>query len=294
MASRVNREDDLTEAELRALFEDAKPSAPDDLTAAEIRALFEEDEDSSPVERASFQDHLQYLDRTWKRGQHVSLLGQTGSGKTWLLRWLLELWEGAEVLVIDLKADDDAWEDIFHRVKDVPTWFDRSLLELNTRFGGSHERRWWRLIPPEDWHKRRDVVRHALRSAYRRGNIVVVLDETRGITGKPPNLALEEPCHVLWQRGRSRGVTVVAAAQSPVYLPAAFYDESKFLYVGYIADQRRLKRVGEIAADVDEMLRIAASTHEHEFVFAERRRGARPVIVKAPPRLPRPPSSPWL
>ncbi len=128
---------------------------------------------------------------------------------------------------------------------------------------------------------------HALRSAFRRGNIVVVLDETRAIAGKYPNLARDEPAHVLWQQGRSKGVTVIGGAQSPVHLPPAFYDESKYLYVGYIADLRRLRRVGEIAADVDKMIEIAQSTDEFEFVFTERKRGAKPVIVNAPKRLPR-------
>jgi energy-coupling factor transporter ATP-binding protein EcfA2 len=241
-------------------------------------------EEETAVTRVPFEKHFEYLHRTWKRGQHLSILGQTGSGKTHLLRWLLELWRDAEVLVIDLKGDDDAWEgDEFTRLKESPSWWDR----FNAKVSGPRERKWWHLVPPVDRHKRRDIVSQALRSAFRRGNIVVVLDETRAIAGKYPNLALDEPAHVLWQQGRSKDVTVIAGAQSPVFLPSAFYDESRFLYVGFIADQRRLKRVGEIAADVDEMLQVAASTQEHEFVFAERKRNAKPAIVRAPKRLPR-------
>ncbi|HEY1713554.1 MAG TPA: hypothetical protein VGG07_11665, partial [Solirubrobacteraceae bacterium] len=74
---------------------------------------------------------------------------------------------------------------------------------------------------------------------------------------------------------------------SPVYLPSGFYDEARRLYVGYVADARRIKRVQEIGADAEELLNALDASEEFEFAFTERKRNAEVELVKAPKALPK-------
>jgi hypothetical protein len=257
------------------------------LTDEEFLAMFEDgghqDQRSTPsnVARVPWREHFAELHRAWRPGQHLSVLGQNGSGKTHLIRWDLELWADSRVWVIDTKGDDPEWRHGFRTVHDVPSWLDRGWQNAN---GG---RDWWRIVPSGDRAKRRSVVAHVLRSAMRHGNIVLVIDEVRALAGKPPNLHLDEDLHEIWQRGRSRRVTLIAGAQSPVYLPSGFYDEARRLYVGYVADARRIKRVQEIGADAEELLNALEASEDYEFAFTERKRGAAVEIVKAPKALPK-------
>jgi hypothetical protein len=141
-------------------------------------------------------------------------------------------------------------------------------------------------VPQGSQGERRGAVRHALRAAFHAGDWLVCVDETRSVANKSPDLGLDAELHDIWQRGRSKGVTLLAGAQSPVMLPAGFYDESRRLFVGYIADARRLKRVAEIAADADKILDVLRQAKEYEFAFVERKFRQPVTLVRAPATVP--------
>lgn len=220
----------------------------------------------------------------WGPGQHPSVLGQNGSGKSWLIRHLLEACcAQRRVLLFDTKAADDLWKVGFYKETGLPgDW----LAKTRRRFQQRDQRKWIRVVPPMSRAAGRAVVAGWMRWAWRQGSTVIVFDETRTIANKAPGYGLDEAAHQLWQRGRAKYISVVAGAQSPVYLPSAFYDEATAgLFIGRIKDARRLKRVEEIAGNPDELVEVVQRLGKYEFVFVPPD-GDQLMVVKAPATMP--------
>jgi hypothetical protein len=90
-------------------------------------------------------------------------------------------------------------------------------------------------------------VYEALKRVYDEGNWVVFLDEIRDITDpKPPNLGLVSWVDQIYRKGRVKRVSIVAATQAPRWVPASFYDQASFAWIGRLADEQKQKRLLEI------------------------------------------------
>lgn len=230
--------------------------------------------------KVKWEEHVDALDEAWEPGEHASVIAPTGEGKSWIMRHLLELWTQDRVLLIDVKGDDELWtRGDFMTVSEFPTWWQQDRAKRRGR-------QWYRLVlpPPTERQKARQVVHQALNHAYKAGNWVIVIDETRAITDtRPPALALNGHLDAIWLRGRSRRITLIAATQAPRWVPSSFYDQPRRLWIGYVGDGRARDRLDEIGGDTRQLVEEVNHLQEHEFVYATRRQM---YIVKAPPWLP--------
>jgi hypothetical protein len=218
----------------------------------------------------------------WRKDQHLTVVGMNGSGKSWLERWLLEACRPDDrVLLIDLKASDPVLRVGFHTVNGPPSWWGKQVQRMR------NGRKWTRVVPPASRGEARRVVNTYMQLAYRHGSTTVVLDELRGIAGRPPNLGLGEQSHVLWQRGRARHVSVMSGCQSPVYIPRAAIGEQSHLFVGRIADSRRLPLLRDVVGDRgDELIDLVRTIKPRSYVFAYVPDDGPIQMIKAPAGMP--------
>src|SRR5581483_2445295 len=235
------------------------------------------------MSEVAWPDHMDALDQGWEPGQHASVIAPTGEGKSWILRHLLELWTADKVLVVDNKGDDELWRrGDFLTVHSFPTWWQQSQQRRRGR-------EWYHLVTPDPmqpggWQKAREVVAQALRSAYRQGDWVIVLDETRAVTDRRhPGLGLDGYTAAIWLRGRSRRVTLIAATQAPRWVPSSFYDQPRRHWIGFVQDARARKRLEEIGGNTDQLLVTIDQLQEHQFAYVTRRQM---YVVKAPEWMP--------
>jgi hypothetical protein len=220
--------------------------------------------------------------RDWRTGEHLTVLGKTWSGKSWLTRWLLEeRWAKNRAFLIDTKAADPLWRVGFQTVDGVPGWLQNQAQRMRG------DREWLRVVPPAARAEGRRVVGSFMKVAWRRGSSVVVFDEMRSVAGRPPNLGLAEAAHVLWQRGRAKGITVVGGAQSPVYIPRAALEEIAHLFVGHIADSRRLPLLRDVVGDRgDELVELVRGIKARSYEFVYVPPDGPLQLVKAPASMP--------
>ncbi len=224
--------------------------------------------------------------QAWKPGQHVSVLGKTNSGKSWFERWLLEECRPKDrVMLFDLKASDEVLRRSFRTVSEMPGWLGKHLTALQQRREG---RQWLRIVPPSNRGQARRLCGAFMNLAWHKGSTTVVFDEMRAMAGRPPNLSLAEAMHVLWQRGRARGISVVGGAQSPVYIPRAALEEIDHLFVGRIADSRRLPLLRDVVGDRgEELIDLVRDIKAYSFQFVYVPPDGRPLqLVKAPSSMP--------
>jgi hypothetical protein len=213
----------------------------------------------------SWAEHRAYLDEHWEPGQHVSVIAPTGrGGKSFLItRGLLPLWHEARVLYLDVKDSDTTLFRFGHRVRHFPSrlrqdfypsplWF---RLHVPSALGGG---------PSESEQSR--VVYQAMAAAYKQKGWVIVADEVSVLSA---DLNLTKPLRDIWKRGRSQ-VTLIAATQSPRWVPGEMYDQPTYLYLGRLNAEGN-KRLGEIGGTIDyrEIRQILAGVRAHEFLFID-------------------------
>jgi hypothetical protein len=126
--------------------------------------------------------------------------------------------------------------------------------------------------------------RRALDYADRTGSWAVVMDETMFLVR---NLKLDRELENLWFQGRTQGVSVIANAQRPAFVPRLAYSQATYLFVWQTADKDDLDRLRDIAAgiprEVVENNVKGLSWGEHEALFIDTRRRELARVI-APPR----------
>jgi hypothetical protein len=195
----------------------------------------------------SWDEVISRVNKLWQPefAPHHSIFGQNGSGKTHLIvHGLLKLCEGDNVCIFDNKGDDPVINAAgAQRVRTLPSRLRRTLDNDQPRDG------WFQLVVHEDTGRAQDQVGRALDQIYKEGKWIVVLDETRAISDpRSPGLGLQPLLDRLWLRGRSRGISVVAATQAPRWVPTSFYDQCQFAWCSRIRDERAHQRVMEIGS----------------------------------------------
>lgn len=206
----------------------------------------------------------------WRQGEHVTLLGQTGAGKSVLATHLLQRRRFS--VVLGTKPTDDTlkrfkrlgWK---RRVKWPPPNADERVLL------------WPQMRQIGDIVNQRDVLRGALEDIYTQGSWCVYVDELPYVANQ---LGLASTLEMLWLQGRALGVSVVAAAQRPVWIPVAALTQASHLFLWRQTDRRDLKRLGEIAGnhDHDEVAAIVRKLPQHAFLYLSHRGDA--VVSRAP------------
>lgn len=223
--------------------------------------------DVDRVPWATFQSEF-FVD--WQQGEHVSLIGPTGLGKTTLA--LAVLPRRTNTVIFATK----------------PSGRDATLAALTRRGAGYSVARDWPppptsrrvlLWPPnrrmEDVRRQQDVFARTLAAVYRTGGWCVYLDELAYVTN---TLRLEGAMELLWQQGRSLGVSVVASTQRPAHVPLMLYDQATHLFFWRDNDERNLKRLGGIGwLSRKEIVNTVARLGIHEVLYVNARTGAMAV-----------------
>lgn len=225
-----------------------------------------------------------YLNETWlpDSAPHHAVIAQTRAGKTSLIRHgLLPLLPHDRVLVVDGKGGTDpAWDGWGRPVKELP-----GALTLRRHDNGEPRTHWYRLVPPLERAKAREVVGDALTTILRQGRWVVVVDETRFVAdAQEPNLGLRAPYEALLLRGGSAGVMVVSGTQAPRWVPSSFYDQASTAWFGRLRDEVAHKRLLEVGGMHRSLLGQVAAIPRYSWVLNAD--GGDYVVRTKPPKPP--------
>lgn len=227
---------------------------------------YERDDSATAMERGeerppeiSWDDFLAfYFD--WKQGEHVTLIGPTGRGKTTLALAILPQRE--YVMAIATKQRDPVLYQLESRgyqrvtnIRDTPPKeaIPRIVLEAKLPKGA------------ESVKDQRAQVKEALAFVYIQGGWCVYLDEVRYVTDF---LKLGDDVELLWQQGRSAGISVVAAAQRPAWIPLSAFSMATHLFLWRTSDERDLERIGALGAfDSRVIAREVATLGRHSVLY---------------------------
>lgn len=209
------------------------------------------------------------LDGMWAfdNAPHHSIIGLTGSGKSYLAtRGILPLVEHDKVLIIDNKGDDPTLRGIGKPVKQLP---HPTVVKWKMRQRDRKPRDlWYRLVVTDDWTAARIQVKDAIERVWNDQRWVVVLDETRSLTDpREPGLRLRAYCELIWTKGRSRQVPLIAMTQAPSWVPASFYDQPSFVWIGRINDEDKQKRLREIGGLSRAHLPVIQNLKKRQFLL---------------------------
>jgi hypothetical protein len=159
---------------------------------------------------------------------------------------------------------------VLQRLADSPSW--RRVERWKPRPGERRLVLWPPFKKADDQAKQRDVFRDAFRSIFTEGCWTVYVDETRYVH---ESLKLTPYLKLLWQQGRSLGISLVTTTQRPAYMPLEMYDQATHLFLWRDTDRVNLGRLASIAGDVDrDRLRNEVSTLPlHEYLYVNTRTG---------------------
>lgn len=211
-------------------------------------------------------EHLQGF--AWDQGDHVSLIGPTKCGKTTLARAILP--ERRHVMVLACKPRSPSmeayaaeagyrivrrWEDVGHRERE-----DRVILWPRPSR--------WSFDADEFEQLQHAEFRACLRDLYEVGGWTLYVDELSYIS---EYLGLDRELNRLWLQGREIPLTLVAAMQSPAYVPRYAYDQIQHVYLWRNRDMRRIKTLAELSGslDRDTLADGLAALRRHEVLYVD-------------------------
>lgn len=219
----------------------------------------------------------------YRRGEHVTVVGPTGCGKTHLVYQLLERVARPSLPAIVLvKKPRDAviveWGKRLH-YRRVPHWPP----PVN----------WW-----NPWHKppgylvwprtnftvdiqterarKAAIFRKALMDGYRRGNRILYVDDTYGIS---EILDLDDELIELWTELRSMDGSLWTSFQKPSHVPTWAYGQAEHLFLFHDPDKRSRERFAEIGGVDPDLVRDAVMALPRHAALYIRRDGPRMCVL---------------
>lgn len=210
--------------------------------------------------------------RTWRAGEHVTIIGGTGSGKSELARRILPI--RAHSVVLGSKPRDPTLEafeaDGWQRITKWPPDDDvrRALL-------------WPPITARSDLDTLGPMFADALDDIFIEGAWAVYVDELHYATGR---LGLAGHLSDLWEQGRSLAVTLIVATQRPANIPLLAYSQATYIALFRTTDARDLDRLADISGDIDrDVLRdTVRRLPRYAFAWVDTRAG-KVVITRTPP-----------
>lgn len=212
----------------------------------------------------------------WQQGEHITLVGPTGQGKTTLAMELMPLRTYPVVCATKPTGKDDTLLKFRKRdgYKLITEW-PPTTIDTRLMF-------WPKLKVPEDQANQYRQIRLMLRNVFTRGSYAVLLDELRYVT---ETLGLKSEVELLWQQGRSLGVSVVACAQRPSHVPLLAYDQATHLFFWKDNDKRNVQRMGGLGAfDSKTIEGIIPHLERHEALYLNTRDGVMMTTSTGPAR----------
>jgi hypothetical protein len=238
--------------------------------------------ETASIPRLDWEEFLAQFD--WKQGEHIALIGPTGLGKSHLTR---EILDRRDYLVICVtKVRDPIWtkQKGFNVSSVWPTKGPdkRVILWPRPRNGFQQIFSKKKVRIGEDFRARQKrEFRAFLDDVFSRGGYCVCLDELFYITDF---LGLKDEVKLLWQQGRSLGISLVCGTQRPAFVPLELYDQSTHLFFFKDQDERNLKRIGGIGwLNSKSIMSQVASLNIHDVLYINSRTGDM-LVTRAPER----------
>jgi hypothetical protein len=176
------------------------------------------------------------VNRLWIRelSTHHLIIAESGSGKTGLIvKCILPLCTYDRMVFIDVKNDTDPMLSEVGRPIGPG-----DVAQVLAEPSDGPRKSWYRLVvdPVNKRDQARTAVNELLGLALTVGDMVIVTDEARTITGTGDGaLGLVTPYENVLKRGRSHGVSVVSAiADTGNMQPAALRTQRTFTWVGAV------------------------------------------------------------
>lgn len=222
-----------------------------------------------PAELVAWDDFLRGF--RWRQGEHATLLGPTGSGKSTLATAIAP--RRRYVIWFVVKPSDPALRAYLKKAGYVivKRWADLPPIELAERVAF-----WPPIDDVEQIKSQRAEFIRAIRAIYKQRGWCVVIDELEYVSS-PDFLGLAPMVRLLYQHGRSLGVTIVGATQRPAHVPLAAYSQPRHLFFWQASDVADLKRLREIGSRVDPrelQAEIQALDYDaYEFLYLDARTG---------------------
>lgn len=203
----------------------------------------------------------------WKQGEHVSFIGPTGSGKTTLSLNLMNKRKFATIIgtkpkdkVLQKYAQSNGYKVVpeFPEYRTPDGTMDRLLL-------------WPRLKQFKDITRQRQSIGHGLQTMFMQENWTINVDEVSYLINQ---LKLNRELELIWQQGRSIGLSLMAGTQRPAHVPLLIYDQPTHLFFWRDNDEVNLRRIGGIGWLNSKLIRnTVMSLPKHAFLYVNSRTG---------------------
>lgn len=204
-----------------------------------------------------FGSALNYVHRSWRQGEHWSLIGPTGVGKTFFKRYLLRRRDYITSFIT--KNKDDELSKIIR---------EEGFQVQRQTWDGSHANLialWPRERDPDDqMAAQKWYFTDAIKRAIEQGGWTLDFDEVSYMTDF---LGMDRLMRWALQQGRSDRVTVVAATQRPAFIPLAFYSMPSWLVFWNNRDANDLKRIAGLGGVDGKVLRNEVMELEHREIL---------------------------
>lgn len=230
-----------------------------------------------------FKDSLRRGSERWQQGEHFTLIGPTGAGKTTAGLHLATL--RRYLVVFALKPKDKTLDGLARRgwtvIREWPP--PRQAVTDSARII-----LWPRFQTIGDRSKQAAVFGDAMAKMFAQGDWSMFLDDLPYVCDPREGLGLYSTASVLYQQGRSVGLTLMAGTQRPRNVPLSALNQAVHLWIMRTADNDDLKRVAELGVfSRDELMDTIPHLPQYHALYLNVRTGRLAHVVAPPPPSPR-------